>query len=59
MERSRQIDTLEWEANKLQDAITVLLTATPPSLQLRKLCEEQAIYLCQQRDRLIAQMDAS
>jgi hypothetical protein len=49
---------MEDRAKRLQRAIDVLLVATPPSPQHMTLCEEQAAYLCQKRDEIIAQMAA-
>lgn len=55
LDRGRIVE-LEEKANKLQDIINVLLTASPKSPEHWALCEEQAAFLAQERDKVIAQM---
>ena len=56
MHKTTKIKALEEMAEKLQGIINVLLTVTPDSAQHRALCEDQAEYLGQERDRVLAEM---
>ena len=57
MSDKSRILALEEKANKLQDIINVLLSASPKSPEHWALCEEQATFLAQERDKVIAMIN--